>query len=170
VITAAAISSAATRKATSGRSAPTGRRSVKRRCDPDGGGIERVIASRRVLPLRSPRTMSPPDTLYGPAVRCKSDVTDLERLVLLICIRPVEWSLLLLAIMGIRTHPISFASRQGRMCHQNTDATVDRFSISSIQLADLGGNLDVVVVDLGDYLLGRLLLYDQAVAGSMRVS
>jgi len=40
------------------------------------------------------------------AVRCKQDVTDLERLVSLICIRPFERSLLLLAIMDIRTHPI----------------------------------------------------------------
>src|SRR5262249_1008659 len=49
--------------------------------------------------------------VYGPGVRCKQDVTDLERLVSLICIRPFERSLLLLAIMDIRTHPILFAAR-----------------------------------------------------------
>jgi hypothetical protein len=80
--------------------------------------------------------------LYGPAVCCKLDVTDLEILVSRICIRPFERSLLLPAIMDIRTHPISFASRPWKaVCATRSRMRRwDRFSISSIQLADLGGN------------------------------
>ena len=49
--------------------------------------------------------------LYGPAVRCKLDLAIWRQLVWLICIRPFEGSVLLPAIMDIRAHPISFASR-----------------------------------------------------------
>ena len=40
--------------------------------------------------------------LYGPAVRCKP---------LRICIRPLHGAFVLLAIMDIRAHPISFSER-----------------------------------------------------------
>ena len=80
-------------------------------------------------------------------MRCKQDVTDLERLVSLICIRPFERSLLLLAIMDIRTHPISFASRplEGRMCHQITDATVRPFSPSPQSNSQTSAGIPVLV-------------------------
>ena len=46
--------------------------------------------------------------LYGPAVRCKLDLTIWRRLVLRFCIRPLNGGFVLLAIMDIRAHPISF--------------------------------------------------------------
>ena len=49
--------------------------------------------------------------LYGPAVCCKPDVSDGGILVLHICIRPVSRALVLLAIMDIRAHPLSFSKR-----------------------------------------------------------
>ena len=49
--------------------------------------------------------------LYGPAARCKPNSDDLEKLVLRFCIRPVNGAFVLLAIMDIRAHPISFSER-----------------------------------------------------------
>jgi hypothetical protein len=46
--------------------------------------------------------------LYGPAVRCKPNVSKWRGLVLRICIRPLHGAFVLLAIMDIRAHPISF--------------------------------------------------------------
>jgi hypothetical protein len=46
--------------------------------------------------------------LYGPAVRCKPNVNKWRGLVLRICIRPLHGAFVLLAIMDIRAHPISF--------------------------------------------------------------
>jgi hypothetical protein len=46
--------------------------------------------------------------LYGPAVRCKPNVKKWRGLVLRICIRPLHGAFVLLAIMDIRAHPISF--------------------------------------------------------------
>ena len=46
--------------------------------------------------------------LYGPAVRCKLDLMIWRRLVLRFCIRPLNGAFVLLAIMDIRAHPISF--------------------------------------------------------------
>jgi hypothetical protein len=46
--------------------------------------------------------------LYGPAVRCKPKVKKWRGLVLRICIRPLHGVFVLLAIMDIRAHPISF--------------------------------------------------------------
>jgi hypothetical protein len=64
-------------------------------------------------------------SLYGPAVRCKPDVNkcvwtgralqagceQMEGVVLRICIRPLHGAFVLLAIMDIRAHPISFSER-----------------------------------------------------------
>jgi hypothetical protein len=49
--------------------------------------------------------------LYGPAVRCKPNLGKRRGLVLLICIRPLRGAFVLLAIMDIRAHPISFSER-----------------------------------------------------------
>jgi len=49
--------------------------------------------------------------LYGPAVRCKSDLPIWRRLVLRFCIRPVIGTFVFLAIMDIRARPISFSER-----------------------------------------------------------
>src|ERR1700759_3790815 len=49
--------------------------------------------------------------LYGPAVRCKPKVKKWRGLVLRICIRPLHGAFVLLAIMDIRAHPISFSER-----------------------------------------------------------
>ena len=49
--------------------------------------------------------------LYGPAVRCKPNVSKWRGLVLRICIRPLHGAFVLLAIMDIRAHPISFSER-----------------------------------------------------------
>jgi len=43
-----------------------------------------------------------------PAVRCKPNVKKWRGLVLRICIRPLHGAFVLLAIMDIRAHPISF--------------------------------------------------------------
>ena len=48
--------------------------------------------------------------LYGPAVRCKSDLNK-WRVVLRFCIRPLHGAFVLLAIMDIRAYPISFSER-----------------------------------------------------------
>ena len=54
------------------------------------------------------RCMSPEMAhLYGPAVRCKPDLNK-WRVVLRLCIRPLHGAFVLLAIMDIRAHPISF--------------------------------------------------------------
>src|SRR5215471_13020293 len=52
-----------------------------------------------------------PSRLYGPAVRCKSDLTIWRRLVLRFCIRPLIGTFVFLAIMDIRARPISFSER-----------------------------------------------------------
>ena len=49
--------------------------------------------------------------MYGPAVRCKPNVKKWRGLVLRICIRPLHGAVMLLAIMDIRAHPISFCAR-----------------------------------------------------------
>ena len=81
--------------------------------------------------------------MYGPAVRCKPDVSDLEIVGLLICFRPFEGSILLPGHHGYphTSDLIRVKALEGRMCHQITDATVGPFPISSIQLADFGGNV-----------------------------
>src|SRR6516165_3855450 len=43
--------------------------------------------------------------MYGPAVRYKMDFRDQRTCELHQCIRPLKWSNLLRAIMGIRAHP-----------------------------------------------------------------
>ena len=70
-----------------------------------GGRTDKVSAMRghsvaeARLPLLAP--------LYGPAVRCKPDLNK-WRMVLRFCIRPLLGAFVLLAIMDIRAHPISF--------------------------------------------------------------
>jgi hypothetical protein len=57
------------------------------------------------------------------------------------CIRPLNGTFVFLAIMDIRAHPISFSERPreaGRATRSRMRRR-DRFSISSFQLADLGG-------------------------------
>jgi hypothetical protein len=44
-------------------------------------------------------------------VRCKPNVKKWRGLVLRICIRPLHGAFVLLAIMDIRAHPISFSER-----------------------------------------------------------
>jgi len=57
---------------------------------------------------RVPRSLA---RLYGPAVRCKSDLRIWRRLVLRFCIRPLNGTFVFLAIMDIRARPISFSER-----------------------------------------------------------
>jgi hypothetical protein len=52
--------------------------------------------------------------LYGPAARCKPKVMIGSLWVLRFCIRPLEGTFVFLAIMDIRAHSISFASRPRR--------------------------------------------------------
>jgi hypothetical protein len=52
--------------------------------------------------------------LYGPAARCKPKIRVWRRLVLRICIRPIDGAFEPLAIMDIRARSISFASRPRR--------------------------------------------------------
>jgi hypothetical protein len=57
------------------------------------------------------------------------------------CIRPLNGTFVFLAIMDIRAHPVSFSERPreaGRATRSRMRRR-DRFSISSFQLADLGG-------------------------------
>jgi hypothetical protein len=57
------------------------------------------------------------------------------------CIRPLDGTFVFLATMDIRAHPISFSERPreaGRATRSRMRRR-DRFSISSFQLADLGG-------------------------------
>ena len=63
-----------------------------------------------------------------------------------ICIRPLHGAFVLLAIMDIRAHPISFSERprEAAWVTRSRVRRRDRFSISSIQLADLGGYLLVL--------------------------
>jgi len=49
--------------------------------------------------------MSASCQMYGPAVRYKMDFRDRRTWELHQCIRPLKWSNLLRAIMGIRAHP-----------------------------------------------------------------
>ena len=101
--------------------------------------------------------------LYGPAVRCKPNMTDLEIIGLAHLYSALEGSILLPAIMDIRAHPISFASRPCKaVCATRSRMRRrDRFSISSIQLADLG-RYPSVLVDYG--------LFNYAAAGVTRGS
>ena len=64
------------------------------------GGKADYMCSGRVFRLLT--------QLYGPAVRCKPNVKKWRGLVLRICIRPLHGAFVLLAIMDIRAHPISF--------------------------------------------------------------
>ena len=86
--------------------------------------------------------------LYGPAARLQAESADLERLVLRFCIRPIDGAFERLAIMDIRARSISFASRprrpDGPPDHERAGET---FSISSFQLADLGGKADYYLRD-----------------------
>src|SRR6202011_5643404 len=91
--------------------------------------------------IRSPiRASILPDHLFGPAVRCKPNVNKWRGLVLPLCIRPLHGAFVLLAIMDIRAHPISFSERPWKAASATRSRMRrrDRFSISSIQLADLG--------------------------------
>src|SRR5258708_38399681 len=67
----------------------------------------------------------------------------MEGVVLRICIRPLHGAFMLLAIMDIRAHPISCSERplEAAWVTRSRVRRRDRFSISSIQLADLGGDL-----------------------------
>ena len=80
-----------------------------------------------------------------------------------ICIRPFEGAFRPLAIMDIRAHPISFATRPWKAIWvtRSRMRRRDRFSISSIQLADLG-RYPSVLVDYG--------LFNYAAAGVTRGS
>ena len=62
------------------------------------------VGGKTDLPVERPH-------LYGPAVRCKPNVKKWRGLVLRICIRPLHGAFVLLAIMDIRAHPISFSER-----------------------------------------------------------
>jgi hypothetical protein len=77
---------------------------------------------------------------------CKPDVSD-GGMVLHICIRPVSRALVLLAIMDIRAHPPSFSKRpsEANRFSRSRMRRRDRFSISSIRLADLGSPLSDIV-------------------------
>jgi len=84
-------------------------------------------------------------------------------LVLRFCIRPVSRALVLLAIMDIRAHPISFCERprEASWVTRSRMRRRDRFSISSIQLADLGSPVEryrsLKALDLTLPLLRRAL-------------
>jgi len=72
------------------------------------------VSRRNVIWLGAmPGSTSPKELtyLYGPAVRCKPNVSKRRGLVLRICIRPLHGAFVLLAIMDIRAHPISFSER-----------------------------------------------------------
>ena len=63
------------------------------------------------------------------------------------CIRPLNGTFVFLAIMDIRAHPISFSERPreaGRATRSRMRRR-DRFSISSFQLADLGGKANIAI-------------------------
>jgi hypothetical protein len=70
--------------------------------------------------------------LYGPAVRCKLDLTIWRGLVLRFCIRPLLGAASLPAIMDIRAHPISFSDRplKAASATRLRMRRRDRFSIS----------------------------------------
>ena len=74
---------------------------------------------------------------------------------------------LLPAIMDIRTHPISFASRPGKAgcATRSRMQRWDRFSISSIQLADLDRNPNSMLL-----YFRSSSSFDHAATGRMRVS
>ena len=80
----------------------------------------------------------------GRAVQAGCD--DLEITGLAHLYSALKRSVFLLAIMDIRTHPFSFASGPWKAgcATRSRIRRWDRFSISSIQLADLGGNLGVL--------------------------
>src|SRR5260370_42400403 len=84
--------------------------------------------------------------MYGPAARCKAKMMIWRKLVLRICIRPIDGAFELLAIMDIRARSISFATRprrpEGPPDHERAGET----SISSFRLADLGGKANSTIV------------------------
>ena len=78
--------------------------------------LGRTLIDHRTLELwrkLSARTFRSLDAthLYGPAVRCKPNLSKWRGMVLRICIRPLHRAFVLLAIMDIRAHPISFSER-----------------------------------------------------------
>ena len=82
----------------------------------------------------------------------------LEGIGLALRIRPVNGALLLLAIMDIRAIVLILRKAlRGRLGHQIRVRRRDRFSISSIQLADLGSQLSATgslkVLDFTPHLL-----------------
>jgi len=75
----------------------------------------------------------------GRALQAESD--DLEVIGLALLYPALERNVVFLAIMDIRAHPVSFSERPreaGRATRSRMRRR-DRFSISSFQLADLGG-------------------------------
>ena len=80
-------------------------------------------------------------------------------LVLRFAIRPVNGAFMLLTIMDIRAHPFSFCERPGEAgwVTRSRVRRRDRFSISSIQPADLGSQLSATgslkALDLTPHLL-----------------
>ena len=113
--------------------APIGRSGSSRRLPRCGGLVANGgEAVRAIIVNRSLVTH-----LYGPAARCKPKMMIWRTLVLRFCIRPIDGAFKLLAIMDIRARSISFASRPRRP--YGSPRWRDLFSISSFQLADLGG-------------------------------
>jgi len=78
--------------------------------------------------------------MYGPAVRCKLDLTIWRGLVLRFCIRPLLGAASLPAIMDISARAFSLADRPQRAIWVTSVRMrrEDRSSISSHPLADLG--------------------------------
>ena len=83
--------------------------------------------------------------MYGPAARRKMISESGEREMLHQCIRPLEWSFILLrATMGIRAHPGLTSGKTSTspfLCLAIWLRRADRSSISSCHQADLGGEL-----------------------------
>jgi hypothetical protein len=106
-------------------------------------------------------------------VRCKLDLSDLEKIGLARLYSALsKGASYFLAITDIRTHPISFASRpwKAKRATRSRLRRQDPFSISSIQLADHGGNPDFPVICVGGSSLQSLvedLLFNYAAAGSI---
>ena len=85
--------------------------------------------------------------LYGPAARCKPKSDDLEKLVLRFCIRPIDgafgsWP----SWISARARSHSRLGPEGHTGHLITNALAKPFSISSFQLADLGGKANSTIV------------------------
>src|SRR5712664_2174305 len=81
--------------------------------------------------------------LYGPAVRCKPNVSKWRGSVLRICIRPLHRAFVLRTIMDISARATSLTDRPRRAIRVTSVRTrsEDRASISSHPLADLGWKL-----------------------------